>query len=120
VFVGREIGSVPSGLKVGKRLGELPERNPIRTGYELWFGRVAKDRHVADPTTVLYAVRGLGERWGIEEKGYMDLREDMTFEWRDDRDSGQGYLLKRAGMDRVVEKEIEGLMMKGPGVKKAQ
>ncbi|MDB5295983.1 MAG: nucleoside hydrolase, partial [Phycisphaerales bacterium] len=61
VFVGREIGSVPSGLKAGARLAELPDANPIRRGYALYFGGAPKDRHVADQTTVLFAVRGAGD-----------------------------------------------------------
>lgn len=117
VFVGREIGSVPSGLKVGAKLAELPKENPIRRGYELYFGGVAKDRHVADQTTVLYAVRGLRDYWDIETKGWMDLQPDMTFTWRYEGGEGKQhrYLLKRKvdgkPSDRQIEKVIEELMM---------
>jgi len=118
LFVGREIGSVPSGLKAGARLKDLPEDNPVRLAYQLYFGGIPKDRHVADQTAVLYAVRGLGERWIAETRGYMDLQKDMTFEWKYDKDPGQGYLLKRTvdGMpnDRAIEREIEDLMMSPP------
>ena len=34
MFVGREIGSVPSGLKVGARFRELKEPHPLRAAYE--------------------------------------------------------------------------------------
>ena len=116
-FVGREIGSVPSGLKAGARLSELPEKNPVRVGYELYFGGQAKDRHLADPTTVLYGVRGLREYWDIESKGYMDLREDITIEWRYDQDK-HAYLLKKSvdgkPNDRAIEKVIEELAMQLP------
>ena len=54
---------------------------------------------------------GLGERWGAETKGWMDLKPDLTFEWRYDRDPGQGYLLKKAP-DREIEKELESLLLK--------
>jgi inosine-uridine nucleoside N-ribohydrolase len=114
MFVGREIGSVPSGLKVGARLRGLPAANPVRVAYEAYFGGEAKDRHVADPTAVLFAVRGRRDLWDAETRGYMDLQPDMTFEWKYDRDAGQGYLLKRAGNDRLVEREIEALMMRPP------
>jgi len=107
VFVGREIGSVPSGLKIGARFRELPEDHPVRVGYALYFGGTPKDRHVADPVTVLYAVRGLGDRWTLQGSGRMDLHPDMTFEWSLDRDANQGYLLKRAGSDRAIERELE-------------
>jgi queuosine biosynthesis protein QueD len=97
VFVGREIGSVPSGLKAGAKLRDAPADNPVRLGYELYFGGQAKDRHVADQTTVLYAVRGLRDYWDIETKGYMDLQPDMTFTWQYENAEGkrQSYLLKR-------------------------
>src|SRR5262249_27007137 len=118
MFVGREIGSVPSGLKVGARLQALPESNPIRMGYQHWFGGKPQDRHVADQTTVLYAVRGLGDFWEAETKGYMDLQADMTFLWRYDRDRQHGYLLKKKQegreIDRAVEEAIEALMLQLP------
>jgi len=114
MFVGREIGSVPSGLKAGARLKDLPEHHPVRLGYQLYFGGEPKDRHVADQTAVLFAVRGLRDYWDAESKGYMELRKDMTFDWRYDRDAGQGYLLKRPGTDRRIEREIEDLMMRPP------
>ena len=47
--VGREIGSVPSGLKAGARLKDTPADNPVGVAYELYLGGPAKDRHVADP-----------------------------------------------------------------------
>jgi hypothetical protein len=118
MFVGREIGSVPSGLQAGARLKELPEANPIRLAYQLFFGGEPKNRHVADQTAVLYAVRGLRDTWHAETKGYMDLQPDMSFEWKYDKDPGQGYLLKRTvdgkPNDRAIEREIEDLMMRPP------
>lgn len=118
MFVGREIGSVPSGLKAGKRLAELPESSPVRAGYFHYFDGQIKDRHVADQTAVLYAVRGATNYWDSEEKGYMDLKPDNTFEWKYDKDSAQAYLLKRKEntneLDRKIENEIEALMMHLP------
>ena len=110
LFAGREVCSVPSGLKIGARFKELPASHPVRLSYELYFGGVPKDRHVADLVAVLVAVRGAGERWDVESKGYMDLKDDLTFEWRYDRDPGQAYLLKKAP-DRAIEKELEALLL---------
>lgn len=114
VFVGREIGSVPSGLKAGARLKELPADHPVRIGYEAYFGGEAKSRHVADQTAVLFAVRGLRDYWDIEAKGFMDLQADNTFTWNYAADRHE-YLLKRTvdgkPNDRVIEAVIEGLMM---------
>jgi hypothetical protein len=106
-FAGREVCSVPSGLKLGARFKELPETHPLRLSYALYFGGEAKDRHVADLVAVLFAARGLGERWGFV-KGRMDLKPDMTFEWRNE--GNQGYLLKKAP-DREIEKELEALLL---------
>ncbi len=116
-FAGREIGSVPSGLKAGARLRELPETNIVRAAYEYYFGGEPKDRHVADQTAVLYAVRGLRDYWDIEARGRMDLAPDNTFTWRYDEDRHR-YLLKRTGNgepnDRAIERVIEDLMMQSP------
>jgi hypothetical protein len=117
VFVGREIGSVPSGLRLGASLAWTPKTNPVRRAYEHYFGGVAKDRHVADLVTVLYAVRGLRDYWDIETRGYMDLRADMTFEWRYDRDAEQSFLRKKPGggtQDRYIERVLDELLIQPP------
>ena len=118
VFVGREVCSVPSGLKAGARLRETPADNPVRIAYELYFGGEARDRHVADQATVLYAVRGLGDYWDAEGAGGMDLRPDMTFTWSYEKPRRQAYLLKRMENgkpnDRRIEQIIEGLMTQPP------
>lgn len=121
VFVGREIGSVPSGLQIGDRLAETPAQNPVRAAYAHYFGGVVKKRHVADPTTVLYAVRGLRDYWNIATNGWMDLRPDMTFEWKTDREARQAYLLKRrkdgVSNDRTIESVLEALLVQPPRIK---
>jgi inosine-uridine nucleoside N-ribohydrolase len=120
VFVGREIGSVPSGLEIGDRLGETPNRNPVRAVYSHYFGGTVKKRHVADPATVLYAVRGLRDYWDIQTKGWMYLHEDMKFEWKTDRDARQAYLLKKrkdgASNDRMIEGALDELLLQAPQV----
>ncbi|HEY1171189.1 MAG TPA: nucleoside hydrolase [Verrucomicrobiae bacterium] len=116
-FVGREIGSVPSGLQAGKRLAELPKDNIVRAGYEYYFDGVVKSRHVADQTAVLYAARGLSNYWDVERRGYMDIQPDNTFVWNYEKDKHH-YLLKRTvdgkPNDREIEKVIEDLMMYQP------
>lgn len=119
VFVGREVGSVPSGLEAGARLRETPESNPVRMGYQHWFGGEPRDRHVADPTTVLFAVRGLRDYWDAHTTGHMDLRPDMTFRWSEAGGGRrQSYLLKKqvGGQpnDREIERVIEDLMVQLP------
>jgi len=118
VFAGREVCSVPSGLKAGKRLADTPADNPVRIAYEQYFGGKLKDRHVADLATVLYAVRGLGDNWNAEGPGRMDLQPDMTFTWIPDPAAHQAYLLKKTvnghPNDRAIEQELNTLLTTPP------
>ncbi len=117
VFAGREVCSVPSGLAIGEKLAETPVNNPVRVAYEHYFGGKAKDRHVADLATVLYAVRGLSDCWDLSEMGRMNLAEDMKFDWELREDGGQRYLLKKmpnedGRHDRHVERVLEELLVR--------
>jgi hypothetical protein len=116
VFAGREVCSVPSGLQIGSSLSKTPANNPVRRAYEHYFGGTAKDRHVADLATVLYAVRGQRDYWDIESTGFMDLKEDMTFEWKAAPDKDQSYLLKKNDTsgnpnDRYIESVLDELLI---------
>ncbi|MEI9895264.1 MAG: nucleoside hydrolase [Chthoniobacter sp.] len=117
VFVGREIGSVPSGLTAGECLAKTPAENPVRMAYFHYFG-AQKSRHVADLVTTLYAVRGLRDYWDSGSPGAMDLHPDMTFEWQPGNDKSQSYLLKklREGKpnDRYIESVLNELLVQPP------
>jgi Inosine-uridine preferring nucleoside hydrolase len=114
VFAGREVCSVPSGLAIGSVLANTPADNPVRRAYEHYFGGTARDRHVADLATVLYAVRGLADCWDLSAPGRMDLCEDMTFAWIPDPAGRQRHLLKKSGNDRQVESVLETLLVATP------
>lgn len=118
VFAGREVCSEPSGLSIGESLSDTPATNPVRKAYELYFGGTAKNRHVADLVSVLYGVRGLRDYWDIQTQGYMDIKPDMTFEWKSDKDKNQAYLLKRQtngkSNDRYVESVLDSLLIQSP------
>lgn len=118
VFVGREIGSVPSGLQAGASLAQTPPDNPVRMAYLHYFG-AQKSRHVADLVTVLYAVRGLRDYWAIETHGRMELRPDMTFDWRPGGAHRQAYLRKRLvdgrPNDHAIERVLDELLVQPPG-----
>ncbi len=118
VFVGREIGSVPSGLKLGASLDRTPTNNPVRRAYEHYFDGKLKDRHVADLVTVLFAVRGQRDYWDIQSKGQMALHSDMTFTWNLDSDKQQAYLLKKSrngqNNDRDIEAALDVLLIQSP------
>jgi hypothetical protein len=70
---------------------------------------------VADPVTVLFAVRGGGAWWTTGPAGTMDLQPDMTFTWRAHADGRQAYLRRLPGSDRAVEAAITGLLLQAPG-----
>jgi hypothetical protein len=118
VFVGREIGSVPSGLNAGASLAKTPPENPVRMAYFHYFG-AQKSRHVADIVTTLYAVRGLRDYWDISPSGSMDLHSDMTFDWQPATDRHQSYLLKKSRdgkpNDRYIESALDELLVQPPG-----
>lgn len=124
VFAGREVCSVPSGLAIGAHLANTPPNNPVRRAYEHYFGGTAKNRHVADLATVLYAVRGARDYWDLSEPGRMDLHPDMTFEWKSAADGNQRHLLKkrRNGKpnDRYVESVLDELLVQTPRTVSAQ
>ncbi|CAN5575070.1 hypothetical protein BH10PLA1_BH10PLA1_15740 [soil metagenome] len=114
VFVGREVASVPSGVQIGSHFSKLPIDHPVRVAYEAYFKGTCKDRHIADPATILFAVRGTSDLWALHDEGSMNLQHDMKFEWQP-TGHDQAYLLKRLvdgkPNDRAVEKTVEDLIM---------
>ena len=64
VFSGGEIGEK---IKVGARLHETPENNPVRLCYQHYNGLT--NRESWDQTAVLYAVRGERDYWTLSEPG---------------------------------------------------
>ncbi len=64
VFSGFAIGAA---IKVGSRLRETPEANPVRACYQHYNG--LKDREAWDLTAVLFAVRGARDYWKLSEPG---------------------------------------------------
>lgn len=119
VFAGREVCSVPSGLKAGADLSETPVTNPVRVAYAAYFGGKPQDRHVADLVTVLFAVRGLRDYWNAEGRGGMNLQPDMRFAWSYDHDHAHAYLLKRNDKDgrpndRRIESVLNALLIQPP------
>jgi inosine-uridine nucleoside N-ribohydrolase len=104
IFVGREIGHK---IFIGESLRQTAETNPVRRAYQLHRDKAGKsdwNHHTADPCTILFAVRGLLDYWSISERGYIDLKEDCSFEWHNCSDGNQRYLFQK--MDRGELAEI--------------
>jgi len=118
VFVGREVASVPSGVKVGANLAKTPMTNPVRLAYRLYHNGADRDRHVADPASVLFAVRGPRDCWDLSAPGAMDLGPDAKFQWRYDAAGRQRFLRKKIVDGKPnnahVERTLDELMTQAP------
>jgi hypothetical protein len=119
VFSGFEIGEQ---IMTGTRLGELPERSPVRLAYEQYNG--LQNRQSWDQTAVLYAVRGLdgglADYWLVQSGGSLHVEQDGSDAWQPspDRqplpDRGQSYLVKKLAPEKIAA-VIESLMLHSPG-----
>ncbi|MCX6856633.1 MAG: nucleoside hydrolase [Verrucomicrobia bacterium] len=116
VFAGREVCSVPSGVRIGESLRHTPADNPVRRVYELYSGGQASNRHVADLAAVYYAIRGITDCWDLSAPGKMQLQKDLQFEWAFTPQGKQRYLLKKPNKngqnDRHVEATLDKLLIK--------
>ncbi len=104
VFSGFAIGAA---IKVGARLREAPEGNPVRACYRLYNG--LENREAWDLTAVLYAVRGEGELWRLSEPGVCVMHARVSHgynEWIPTPQGKHRYLVERMspeGVGRVIE-----------------
>lgn len=122
VFVGREIGH---SLRAGEVLGQTPAENPVRVGYEEQFGGV-RDHHLADLSTVLYAVRGLGhgdDKYWAQEFGQIEMLDGAKFYWQPGAtgprtESRIVDALTRPDLGLLslgeIEAVVDGLLMRAP------
>lgn len=105
VFVGREIGH---NIHVGDRIKETPLNNPVRKAYQLHRERAKNghwNHHTADPSAVLFAVRGLDDYWDISKPGHLHIKEDCSFIWKENPAGKHRYIIQK--MDR---KELGNIM----------
>jgi inosine-uridine nucleoside N-ribohydrolase len=107
VFSGFEIGA---RVKVGARLRETPEANPVRACYQHYNG--LHDREAWDLTAVLYAVRGARQYWRLSEPGVCVMHARVTHgynEWVPSAGGRHRYLVEAmppADLARVLEELI--------------
>ncbi|MDA3800227.1 MAG: nucleoside hydrolase [Kiritimatiellae bacterium] len=98
IFVGREIGHK---IFIGEKLRHESHDNPIRRAYQLHrdkAGAADWNHHTADPCTIIFAVRGLGEYWTMSKAGNIDIQDDCSFVWREDSSGNQTHVIQK--MDR--------------------
>jgi len=110
VFSGAEIGAA---IRTGARLVKTPPENPVRIGYEAYFGKAGRSRYSWDQTAVLAAVRGPEAYWDLEATGHCHVDSDGRNTWRRAPDKAHAYLKPK--MDPTeVGRVIEGLMVRPP------
>ncbi|MFO8015302.1 MAG: nucleoside hydrolase [Phycisphaerae bacterium] len=110
LFSGAEIGNA---VKTGARLVETPPANPVRIGYEAYFGKPGRDRASWDQTAVLAAVRNPSAYWDLETTGHCHVEPDGRNAWRREPDKAHAYLKPK--MDpKQVARVIESLMIRPP------
>jgi hypothetical protein len=104
VFSGFEIGAA---IKVGARLKDTPETNPVRACYQHYNG--LQNREAWDQTAVLYAVRGARDYWKPSEPGFCLMRARVSHgfnEWIPTSLKQHRYLLPAlppADVGRIIE-----------------
>jgi inosine-uridine nucleoside N-ribohydrolase len=112
-FAPREIGHT---IFIGDKLRATPPANPVRRAYELHREPANKghwNHHTADPCAVMLAVRGVRDYWELEKDGYMDMKEDCSFEWKKSPGARQAYILQK--MDRIrLGNIMEELLVRPP------
>jgi inosine-uridine nucleoside N-ribohydrolase len=111
VFSGFEIGA---RIKVGARLKDTPEANPVRACYQQYNG--LSNREAWDLTAVLYAVRGASNYWNLSEPGLclMHARVNHGYsEWIPSPRHQHRYLVE-AMPPEEIGKVIEDLVIEPP------
>jgi hypothetical protein len=111
VFSGFAIGAA---IKVGARLRETPEANPVRACYQRYNG--LKDREAWDLTAVLYAVRGASNYWTLSEPGFCLMHARVSHgynEWIPTAAKQHRYLVE-AMPPTEVGKVLEDLLLEPP------
>lgn len=116
IFAGREIGH---SIFVGDCLKKVSICSPVRRAYQL-HRRNAKashwNHHTADPTAVLLAVRGISNYWYLSEYGYIDIKKDCSFVWKNQSNGNQQYIKQRIDKLKLAT-ILEQLMVLPPKLK---
>jgi hypothetical protein len=111
VFSGFEIGA---RIKVGSRLKETPETNPVRACYQHYNG--LKDREAWDLSAVLYAVRGARDYWSLSDPGICLMHNRVTHgynEWIPAPGKNHRYLVEKMAPAEVGNALTE-LLLQAP------
>ena len=98
---------------IGSRLSETPADNPARIAFAAYFGGQPKDRHCADPSTVLYAVYGT-RYFGEVGPGACDVRPPDGFtRWDADTNRRHYYNTQKLPIEEL-ERIMEDILVTRP------
>ncbi|NCC60709.1 MAG: DUF1080 domain-containing protein [Verrucomicrobiae bacterium] len=110
IFSGFEIGA---RIFTANTLKSKPETNPIRMGYEWYWGKKENiNRESWDLTTVLYAVRGAEPYWTLSEPGKCLMHATHGYgenEWIPYAKGNHRYLIEKmppAEVGKVIDELI--------------
>lgn len=106
-FCGFEIGFE---IITGKILLAVSPNDPVRKTYELHTPGM--ERYSWDPATVLYSVRGCGNRWDASGDGQVIIDETGRTKWTAKSGGNHRYLIRK-GDPSVIQNELNGLMQTG-------
>jgi hypothetical protein len=100
VFSGFEIGvNISTGAPINT--AEHIPTNPVARAYELYCGR-GNGRSSWDLTSVLYAVRGLGDYFNISDEGCNIVEPSGQNSWDGNSQCGHRYLIKKMSEQDVA------------------
>jgi inosine-uridine nucleoside N-ribohydrolase len=112
-------GNLGKDVMTGERLRALPETNVVRAVYETWFDGIQRFEHWYrgdwqrsswDQTAVLYAVRGLGQEFGVSADGCVQIELSGSSRWHPSPNRQHRYLKKMVSDEQLAE-VIEDLMV---------
>jgi len=104
---------------IGSSLRETPPENPVRVAFEAWSElrldstRIARDRHCADPTTVIYAVYDT-KYFNEVGPGACDVREEDGYTRWDSETNKQHYYNTQKLPIKELEQIMDSLLIKTP------
>jgi hypothetical protein len=59
----------------------------------------------------MLAIRGLSDYWTLEKDGYIDLKEDGSFQWKKKTGGRQAYIVQKMERDKLGKIMEELLIM---------
>lgn len=114
-------GGLGSKHYIGSRLSETPAENPVRVAFEAYSiaeykgTKVTRDRHCADPTTIIYAICGT-KYFNEIGPGSCDIRLKDGFTRWDYKTNRRQYYNSQKLPIKQLEEVMNQLLLKPPSL----